>query len=145
MVTDIVRKIQFLPYQMYVSQVKHRGSNKLKGLLHSLELPILPVLGDLHPGLGTLAGKAGLALLPEGQTTLLLSISHKPVEIKRSECEYNSNAANNYPVRLHCGLTSYTKMNTSASLPVVIIISMSFLSIKEVTVCLGLCTVNNQV
>lgn len=29
MVIDIVRKIQFLPYQMYVSQVKHR-SNKLK-------------------------------------------------------------------------------------------------------------------
>lgn len=84
MVTDIVRKIQFLPYQMYVSQVKQRGSNKLKkGLLHSLELPILPVLGDLHPGLGTLAGKAGLALLPKGQTTLLLlSISHKPVEIE---------------------------------------------------------------
>lgn len=53
MVIDIVRKIQFLPYQMYVSQVKHRGiSNKLKkGLLHSLELTIpaqqfLPVLQD---------------------------------------------------------------------------------------------------
>jgi len=53
MVIDIVQKIQFLPYQMYVSQVKHRGrSNKLKkGLLHSLELTIpaqqfLPVLED---------------------------------------------------------------------------------------------------